>query len=98
MYGDIGLRYELLRLIGLKVPDVNNARLVSEYKFLLNIIISYERQQSEAVHLLVGMEVNTIHWTVGLVNFLARQISHLQVPDPGRAVLSACKHPPSILL
>ena len=84
MYGDIGLRYELLRLIGLKVPDVNNARLVSEYKFLLIIIISCETKQSaRSAYLLVGMEVDTIHWTVGLVNFLAGEIPHLEVPDPG---------------
>ena len=39
MYGDVGLRDELLRLVGLKVPDMNNAGLVSDDEFLLNIII-----------------------------------------------------------
>ena len=40
LYRDIGLRDELLGLVRLKVPDMNDARLVSDYKFLQNRIIS----------------------------------------------------------
>ena len=39
--------------------------------------------QSVVAYLLVGMEVDTVDWTVGLVNFLAGEIPHLEVPDPG---------------
>ena len=71
MYGDIWLRDELFRLVSLKVPDVNNARLVSDNKFLHNIIISSETEtdSGQPGYLLVGMEVDTVDWTIGLVMF-----------------------------
>ena len=63
---------------------MNNARLVSDNKFLHNIIISSETETDigQSGYLLVGMEVDTVDWTIGLVNFLTGQIPHLQVPDP----------------
>ena len=44
------------------------------------------------------MKTNTIYGTVGLVNLLTIDIPHLEVPDPGGAVLSSCVHPLSVLL
>ena len=48
--------------------------------------------------LLVGVQTDTRDRGIGLEDPLAGQVPHLEVPDPGRAILAPCEHPPTVLL
>jgi len=60
--------------------------------------VNYPRLISYHEFLLVGVKVNAVDRTVGLVDLLTGQVPHLEVPDPCRAVLSPGVHPAAVLL